>query len=167
MTPLPSPLGGRALMAWRLDQATYAQHWNSGEGAFRAGGRWNERGTPAVYCSLDPATAILEVAAHAGFRNLDAVPHVLSSLAISKPRRVKVIQPEELPDPAWLAPGMPDPAQQAWGEEMLARHGFLVLPSAVSRRSWNLVFSPAMAEGSYALVRQEDFEFDPRLGARR
>jgi RES domain-containing protein len=32
----------------------------SGEGAARAGGRWNERGQPALYLSADHATAIAE-----------------------------------------------------------------------------------------------------------
>lgn len=166
MTPLPSSLGGRGLVAWRIDQAAYAEHWDSGEGAFRAGGRWNERGTPTVYCSLDPATAILEVAAHVGLRNLDAVAHVLSSMSLLKPRRSKVIRPEDVPNPAWLQPGLPDPAQQAWGEDLLARYGFVILPSVVSRRSWNLIFSPAKAAGSYTLLNQERFQFDPRLKGR-
>ena len=66
VTPLPPPLGGRELVAWRLDQAAFAAQWDSGEGAYRAGGRWNSRGVRAVYCSIDPATAILEVAVQRG-----------------------------------------------------------------------------------------------------
>src|ERR1700679_4047133 len=60
MTPLPASLGGGALMAWRLDQAIFATTWDSGEGAYLVGGRWNSRGVRAVYCSIDPAIAILE-----------------------------------------------------------------------------------------------------------
>ena len=59
MTPLPAPLDGSALVAWRLDQARHAATWDSGEGAHLVGGRWNTRGVRAVYCSIDPATAIL------------------------------------------------------------------------------------------------------------
>jgi RES domain-containing protein len=43
------------------------------------------------------------------------------------------------------------------------RYGFLVVPSAVSRHSWNLVFKPDMAAGCYALLQQEEFAFDPGL----
>ncbi|MBR0750154.1 RES domain-containing protein [Bradyrhizobium japonicum] len=82
MTPLPGALGGTELVAWRLDQATYAATWDSGEGAFLVGGRWNSRGLRAVYCSVDPATAILEVAVHKGFRALDTIPHVLTAITV-------------------------------------------------------------------------------------
>ena len=85
MTPLPVPLGDGSLMAWRLDQAAFAATWDSGEGAFRLGGRWNSRGVRAVYCSVDPATAILEVAVHKGFKALDIVPHVMTAVTISTP----------------------------------------------------------------------------------
>jgi RES domain-containing protein len=71
LTPLPPPLGGKDLVAWRLDLAQFGETWASGEGAFRVGGRWNSRGVRAVYCSIDPSTAILEVAVHKGFRALD------------------------------------------------------------------------------------------------
>ena len=86
MTPLPPALGGPAdLVAWRLDSLRFAESWDSGEGAFQAGGRWNSRGVRAVYCALDPATAILEVAVHKGFRVLDTVPHVLTALTLDEP----------------------------------------------------------------------------------
>ena len=73
MTPLPSPPGENELVAWRLDQTNYRTAWDSGEGAYRVGGRWNSKGVRAVYCSVDPATAILEVAVHKGFKALDTV----------------------------------------------------------------------------------------------
>lgn len=44
MTPLPMALGGTELIAWRLDQAVHAATWNSGEGAYRVGDRWNSKG---------------------------------------------------------------------------------------------------------------------------
>ena len=75
MIPLPPLLGGKDLIGWRIDNNRHAATWDSGEGSFRFGGRWNSRGVRAVYCSLDPATAILEVAVHKGFRVLDTVAH--------------------------------------------------------------------------------------------
>jgi len=72
---LPAALGGGiGLVIWRLDQRKHAESWDSGEGAFRQGGRWNSKGVRAVYCSFDPAPAILEVAVHKGFKVLDTVP---------------------------------------------------------------------------------------------
>ena len=62
------------MLAWRLDRQHYASTWDSGIGAEKLGGRWNAKGQRAVYCSVDPSTAILEVAVHAGFPVLDTQP---------------------------------------------------------------------------------------------
>lgn len=163
MTPLPGALGGRELVAWRLDQAVFAPAWDSGEGAYRVGGRWNRRGIRAVYCSIDPATAILEVAVHNGFKALDTVPHVLTAVTIATPSRVHVVEPSSVPNPNWLRPGIPGAGQQAFGAELLSTHPFVMIPSAVSTRSWNLIFVASAAAGAYALKSQERFALDTRL----
>jgi RES domain-containing protein len=163
VTPLPPPLGGNELVAWRLDRAQYRATWDSGEGAYRVGGRWNSRGIRAVYCSIDPATAILDVAVHTGFRALDTVPHVLTAVTISEPASVHVADPDSVPNPNWLRPGIPSAGQQAFGDDLLARHKFVVIPSAVSTHSWNLIFVGANAAGAYALKLQEAFALDTRL----
>ena len=143
--------------------ATHAASWDSGEGAYRFGGRWNGKGVRAVYCPLDPATAILEVAVHKGFRTLDTVPHVLTSATIGDPSRIHVVEPAAIPNPNWLVPGIPSAGQQAFGDALLAQHAFIVLPSTVSARSWNLVFTAARASGAYALRSRERFALDTRL----
>ena len=99
MTPLPGPLGGAELVVWRLDAAVHAAGWDSGEGAFLAGGRWNRRGVRAVYCAIDPATAILEVAVHKGFPALDTVPHVLTAIDIAIPADIRIRGPHRGPEP--------------------------------------------------------------------
>lgn len=149
-------------MAWRLDQSKYAATWDSGEGAFLVGGRWNSRGVRAVYCSIDPATAILEVAVHKGFRALDVVPHVITSATID-PADVFVVEPNTVPNPNWLRPGIPSAGQQAFGDELLAKHRVVAIPSVVSTASWNLIFTAATAAGSYKLRSQDPFALDTRL----
>ena len=163
MIPLPPPLGAGELVAWRLDQVDFAAVWDGGEGAFRAGGRWNSRGVRAVYASLDPSTAILEVAVHKGFRALDTVAHVLTAATILDPSSIRVVRPEDVPNPNWLRPGIPGAGQQAFGDALLARHPFMVIPSAVSSHSWNLSFVASVAAGLYALRLQERFALDTRL----
>lgn len=163
MTPLPGALGGDTLVAWRLDHQRFSQTWDSGEGAYLAGGRWNSRGVRAVYCALDPATAIIEVAVHKGFRALDTVPHVLTSIAVSDPGEVHVVRPEDVPNPNWLRPGIASAGQREFGDALLARHAFIVLPSVVSTYSWNLIFVAAKAQGRYEVAAQERFALDPRL----
>ena len=163
MTPLPSSLGGTELVAWRLDLVQFGTTWDSGEGAYRVGGRWNSRGVRAVYCSIDPSTALLEVAVHKGFHALDTVPHVLTAATIAEPSTVHVVDPASIPNPNWLRPGIPGAGQQAFGDTLLARHKFVVIPSAVSHRSWNLIFVAASAARAYVLRSQEPFALDTRL----
>lgn len=169
MTPLPvSLIPGHApphppLIAWRLDQKKYEKTWNSGEGARVFGGRWNSVGRKVIYCALDPATAILEVAVHKGFKTLDTVPHVLTALEVSNPASVFVVQPNTIPNSNWLRPGSPSAGQQTYGDTLLTKHAFIVIPGAVSTRSWNLVFDVDVARGQYALFSQEDFALDTRL----
>lgn len=163
MTPLPPPLGGGETVAWRLDTAALVATWDTGEGSYRAGGRWNSAGVRAVYCSLDPAIAILEVAVHKGFEVLDTVAHVLTAADISEPASVHIVDPASVPNPNWLRPGIPSAGQQAFGDTLLAKHKFVLIPSAVSAHSWNLMFVAARAAGAYAMRSQEKFALDTRL----
>lgn len=163
MTPLPALLGDDELVAWRLDQAAFAPSWDSGEGAYRYGGRWNSKTVRAVYCAIDPATAILEVAVHKGFKALDTVPHVLTAVTISNPADVHVLTPAKIPDSSWSRPGIPGAGQQAFGDSLLAEHMFIVIPSAVSIHSWNLIFIGTNAVDGYVLRSQEPFVLDTRL----
>jgi RES domain-containing protein len=163
VTPLPPPLGIGDLVAWRLDRAIFAATWDAGEGAFRAGGRWNGRGVRAVYTSLDPATAILEVAVHTGFAALDTVAHVLTAATVLDPAQIRVVQPDDVPNPNWLRPGIPGAGQQAFGDALLASHPLVLIPSAVSINSWNLIFVASIAAGVYAIRSQERFALDTRL----
>ncbi|SLN15821.1 RES domain protein [Roseovarius gaetbuli] len=167
MTPLPEALGGGGVWAHRLDRAKHAPTWSGGEGAFQAGGRWNPVGTRAVYCALDPSTAILEVAVHKGFRVLDTQPHVMTAFQVADPTRVKVFAPEDFPDLGWLDPGNATPERRAWGAEQLQTHGIIVIPSAVSRQSWNLIFLAPMVPETFQNLSQTPFVLDPRLNAAR
>ena len=163
MTPLPPPLGGGELRFWRLDAQRYAEGWATGEGSFRVGGRWNSPGRRTVYACLDPATATLEVAVHKGFRVLDTQPHVLISARIINPARVHVVMPHDVPNPNWLSPCSPNRGQQDFGDALLAAHRFVLIPSAVSRHSWNLIFDASKQAVDYDEVSLERFALDPRL----
>ena len=163
MTPLPAAMGGTTLVAWRLDEKKYAATWDSGEGARLYGGRWNSRGRRIVYCSVDPATAILEIAVHKGFKALDTVPHVLTSAVITDPASVHVVLPNVVPNANWLRPGVPSAGQQAFGDSLSSAHPFVLIPSAVSTHSWNLIFDFDVANTLYSRQMQEDFALDTRL----
>jgi len=163
VNPLPPPLGAGEIRLWRIDQERHYREWQQGEGAFRVGGRWNTPGIRAVYASLDPATACLEVAVHKGFDVLDTAPHFLTSARIVDPSAVRVIRPDDIPNPNWLVPASPGRNQQAYGNDLLRHYGCILIPSAVSRHSWNVVFDAERAGALYDDVVQERFALDPRL----
>ncbi len=161
MMPLPWVAGSP--LAWRLDLEPHGSGWDSGVGSAKVGGRWNLVGYPVVYCSVDPATAILEVAVHKGFAVLDTVPHVLTRARIFAVTDVHVVMPENVPNAGWLQPGSPSRGQQAFGRSLLEEHLFVVIPSTVTQESWNLLFNPTRAAGRYVMERQQRFALDTRL----
>ena len=149
--------------AWRLDREVYKESWDSGLGAQASGGRWNPPGRRVIYASADPSTAILEVAVHVGFDTLDRVPHVLTCFQVLDPSTIKVIQPDDVPNPNWLIPSLPSLNQQRFADNFLTEHPFVLIPSAVTRHSWNLLVSCDLAAEQFKLVSQERFALDTRL----
>src|SRR2546426_10535485 len=66
---------------WRIgsnEPGVYAADDLTGEGASRAGARWNMKGTPAVYASYHLATAVLESLVHVGRRKQPANRYVVA-----------------------------------------------------------------------------------------
>jgi len=49
---------------------------------------------------------------------------------------------------------------------LLSTHPFVLIPSAVSRSSWNRIVSPSDAAGRYQLLEQEAFALDTHLHRR-
>lgn len=166
MTPLPGHLGGGEIVAWRIDEEKHAATWDSGEGSRLYGGRWNSVGVRAVYCAIDPATAIIEVAVHKGFDTLDTKPHVLTSLQIATATPVHVVDPSAVPNPNWLRPGTVTSGQQQFGDALLRQYPFVLIPSVVSTHSWNLIFDCMAAAGQYTKLAQERLTLDPRLASK-
>jgi len=169
LTPLPAALlpGGKpkSFIAWRLERTAYAPTWDKGIGAEKVGGRWSPKGLPAIYASLDPATTILEVAVHAGFKTLDTVAHTLIEIEIEilNPKEVHIVQPKDVPNPNWLRPGSVGAGQQSFGKELLLKHPFVLVPCVISTHSWNLLINPDLAAGKFKEHSNEAFALDTRL----
>ena len=166
MTPLPAALGGEGLIVWRIETTKHLASWQSAEGAFLFGGRWNSAGQRVIYTSIDPSTAIVEVGVHKGFNTLDVVPHTLLALRINKAAQAHVLDVATIPNPLWLRPGAVSAGQQKFGDALLAQHAMVVVPSVVSSHSWNLLINmshPAAAKGLFKLHLSEKFALDARL----
>jgi RES domain-containing protein len=102
------------------------------------------------------------MAAYKGFKALDTVAHVLTALS-ADPGRVHLVQPAAVPNPNWLHPGISSAGQQQFGDVLLAAHAFVVIPSAVSTNSWNLIFVAAVAVRAYVQRSQEPFALPPAV----
>jgi RES domain-containing protein len=88
---------------------------------------------------------------------------VLTRARILDEHDVHVVMPDDVPNPNWVRPGSPSEGQQTFGRELLEQHFFVLIPSAVSDESWNLLFNPDRAAGRYELAAQKRFALDTRL----
>lgn len=148
--------------SWRIVKARYAEEAFSGEGARRAGGRFNSPGTAVIYTASSLALAELEILV-----NLPT-PRLLGSYVafrVSIPdEHVETLDPADLPE-NWRA----DPAPRAVktvGDRWVRAGRSLVLavPSAVVPAERNYLLNPRPAAFE-ALTIDGPFnpEIDPRL----
>ncbi len=91
--------------------------------------------------------------------------HILISGRVIDSGMIHVVRPGDVPNPDWLAPGTPNRIQQMFGDALLVGYRFVLIPSAVSRHSWHLIFDAARPVADYDDVTQERFALDPRLQA--
>lgn len=153
------------MKVWRLCSRAHAAF--DGEGARRAGGRWNQRGTAIVY-----ASATLSLAAQELFVHLDPAEAPKDLVAVSA----------DIPDSVRIkrvaAAGLPRNWRQYPAPESLAAIGtawarsleiaVLEVPSAVIPQEKNYLLNPAHAEFARIVKgRPAPFSFDPRMWKRK
>jgi len=141
---------------WRV-----SNHANlDGIGGQLASGRWHTRGRPVVYCSLDPATALLETLVH---MEIDAE---------DKPERFQVLKiegREPLMRDRVKIDGLPPDwateigSTQAIGDAWLASSRTLLLevPSVLVPEAWNVLVNPLHPEArrlKIAAIYQHPFD---------
>lgn len=120
----------------------------SGDGAARHGGRFNARGTPALYTSLDPKTAWMEAQQGLPFK---AQPMTLVGY------RVRCERVIDLADPVVLAAHGIDAAALACAWEDLTSRGAVPpswsLASDLIAAGWHGAVVPSLAPGTTAAER--------------
>jgi len=146
----------------RLVKAKYADSAFHGS---RGRGRWHEQGTPMVYCSDQPATALLETMVHAGRAGLIEESYVLFSIEIDLGRHLLELPGSELPEDwrAWPWPASTQELGTYWHEEEASLA--LEVPSAVVPRQHNYLVNGAHPDFEEAEVHgPKPFSIDTRLG---
>jgi RES domain-containing protein len=150
--------------AWRLTKTRHlATAWD-GEGAKRAGGRWNSMGVRVVYASATLSLALVETLVHLPSGILPAYSAI--PCEIEEPL-IERIDPTDLP-PGWKDYPPPREAQSIgdrWVAE--ARSAALRVPSVIVPSESNYVLNPAHPD--FARIRVGvplPFPFDARLALR-
>ena len=142
------------MRVWRIARPAHAgsvQDMLSGAGAARYGGRWNPRGTPAVYCSENSSLAALEVLVNLARPSAFPIYRILD---LDVPDESIVATPTSITD-----------SRQA-GAELLRTHLAILAPSSVNPLECNVVINPAHRDfGGVIPGTLRPFVFDPRLAA--
>jgi len=103
--------------------------------------RWHTKGHPVVYCTLNPATALLETLVQLEIDSEDR-PERFHVLRIDGPDSLSIekIEVDSL-SPNWVEDGN---ATQAIGDRWLSERRSLLLqvPSALVPETWNVLLNP-------------------------
>jgi RES domain-containing protein len=134
-----------------------------GVGGLYVSGRWHTKGHPVVYCTLNPATALLETLVHMEIDAEDR-PERFQVLRIEGPDTLSV---EEIKAGALPSNWVEDIAfTQNVGDGWLSEAGSLLLrvPSVLVPETWNVLVNPQHAEASLLKVAMKyEHPFDARL----
>lgn len=147
--------------AWRLVREHYAYSAFSGEGAAKAGGRWNSRGLRAVYASESLSLAALETLVHLNPRL--SLRYAYFSVLFPK-ALIEVLPPERLPS-GWNTEPPPDGPKRI-GDQWLReqRSAVLQVPSVLVPTEWNFVINPAHPDFSkVSISKSAPYSFDARF----
>ena len=147
--------------AWRLVRESHRESAFSGEGAAKAGGRWNSRGFRVIYASGSRALAALETLVHL---NRSAPYRWLVFPLAFDPAWVEVIPPEKLP-PDWRESPASNSTQgmgDRWVRERTAP--ILQVPSVIIPEEPNYLLNPVHPDFARIRMGSPDlFVFDQRL----
>ncbi len=134
-----------------------------GVGGLYVSGRWHTKGHPIVYCTLNPATALLETLVHIEIDSEDR-PERFQVLRIEGPESLSIekVEADSL-SPNW-AEDMN--TTQAIGDRWLFEKRSLLLqvPSVLVPETWNVLVNPQHVEiNLLKIIAMYEHPFDSRL----
>ena len=134
-----------------------------GVGGLYVSGRWHTKGHPVVYCTLNPATALLETLVHMEIDSEDR-PERFQVLRIEGPDSLSIekVEADSL-SPDWAEDLS---ATQAIGDRWLteARSLLLQVPSVLVPETWNVLVNPQHIEANLLkITAMYEHAFDTRL----
>ena len=134
-----------------------------GVGGLYVSGRWHTKGHPVVYCTLNPATALLETLVHIEIDSEDR-PERFQVLRLEGPESLSI----EKVEAGSLSPNWAEDmnATQAIGDRWLSEKRSLLLqvPSVLVPETWNVLVNPLHIEiNLLKIIAMYEHPFDSRL----
>jgi RES domain-containing protein len=147
--------------SWRLTKTKHLSTAWDGEGAKKAGGRWNSPGVAVIYTSGSLSLALVEILMHLTGEILPAYSAVRVEFEESL---IRIVAPAALP--ANWRDSPPPPETQAIGDRWVADLTSVVLqvPSVVVPDELNYVLNPSHPDFRRVTIGPPSaFPFDARL----
>lgn len=150
------------MFLYRVANAKYKDSTLSGIGAEKVGGRWNEVGTRAVYCSENISLALLEYYVHS--ENIASLPKKILVAKIEIPDDFKIEELDDLPG-KWDQYPYSSETTSIFTDLAKSRDFFaLKVPSTIIGLENNYILNPLFKDfGQVSIVEFFDLPIDPRL----
>ncbi|MCV9386614.1 RES family NAD+ phosphorylase [Reichenbachiella ulvae] len=150
------------MFLYRVANVKFKDATLSGIGAEKVGGRWNEVGTRAVYCSENISLALLEYYVHS--ENIATLPKKILVAKIEIPDDFEINKLENLPE-KWDQYPYSSNTTSVFTELAKSRDFFaLKVPSTIVGMEYNYILNPLFKD--FGKVTVSDFlelPIDPRL----
>lgn len=150
------------MVVYRVANLKYKDATLTGIGAEKVGGRWNEVGTRAVYCSENIALALLEYYVHS--ENIANLPKEILVAKIEFPDEFVINELEEFPE-RWNQYPYSSKTTQIFSGLAKNRDFFaLKVPSTIVPMERNIILNPLFKDfGKVEIVEFLELPIDDRL----
>ena len=150
------------MIVYRIANVKYKDSTLSGIGAEKVGGRWNEVGTRAVYCSENISLALLEYYVHS--ENIAYLPKEILVAKIQFPDELIIEELKELPE-RWNQYPYSSKTTSVFTKLSKDRNAFaLRVPSTIVGVESNIILNPLYKEfGKVEVVEYIKLPIDKRL----
>lgn len=150
------------MVVYRVADARFKDKTLSGMGAEKVGGRWNEVGIQAVYCSENISLALLEYYVHSG--NIAFLPKEILIAKIEFPDEFKIEVLKDLPE-GWNQYPYTSKTTSVFTNISKDRNLFaLHVPSTIVPLESNIILNPLYKEfGKVEIIEFIQLSVDQRL----
>ena len=150
------------MTVYRVTHKKYKASTLAGVGAEKVGGRWNKKGTRAVYCSENASLALLEYYVHS--ENIAYLPKNVLTAEITFPDDLAIEEINNLPQ-EWSRYPYSSKTSAIFSDFARDRNAFaLRVPSTIVEVESNIILNPLYKDfGKVEVVDFIELPIDPRL----